>query len=138
MQGSWTGTYRYIKHPNPERIKNGTKFKLEIFEYDGVNFKGIVIDDIESGGLSGEGTIEGMIKNGKIEFVKQMPVKTLVTPKGIRIEVLKKHKPIYYTGIFKDDAFQGEWKIKGGLMISKYFFGFGMGTKGTWEIKKTI
>ena len=136
MTGTWTGTYKY-KTKNPTLSKRETLFTLTITENDGENFKGIVFDDSETGGTKGQGTIIGTIKNGNIEFVKQMPILTLITKKGRKIEAPKEHNPIYYKGILNSDqTFEGEWKIKGGITINKYVFAFGFGTTGTWKMSK--
>ena len=136
MQGTYKGIYKYDKHPKIERINNGTIFTLMITEYNGISFKGTVTDDIQSGGTKGEGMIEGTIKNGRIEFVKQMPVMNLMTKKGIRLEVPQKHKLVYYSGVLNRETFEGGWKIKSGITFNKYFIAIGTGTTGTWKMIK--
>lgn len=136
MLGTYKGKYKYDKHPNLERINDGIIFTLIITEYDGMIFRGIVNDDIKSGGTRGEGMIEGVVKDGRIEFVKQMPVMTLMTKKGKRVEVPKKHKPVYYTGVLNGETFEGGWKIKSGITLNRYFIAIGTGTTGTWKMTK--
>jgi hypothetical protein len=133
MQGTYIGTYKYDKH-YIEYINTETMFTLIITDYDGIAFKGTITDDLVSGGTRGEGIVEGTLKDGKIEFIKQMPIMTLVTKKGIKIEVQKKHKPIYYSGVLLGEVFEGKWKIKRGMIFSKFVIAWGTGATGTWKM----
>jgi hypothetical protein len=137
MKGTWTGTYKYQLKSHPELNKGETGFVLTITEFDGVNFKGIVIDDLETGGTKGEGTIDGTFDNGIINFVKQMPVLTMgIRNKGTK-EFPVKHKPIYYTGTLNsENLFVGEWKMKGGITFNKYVIALSLNGKGTWKMSK--
>lgn len=138
MKGTWIGTYKYVGHPNFEFNERETLFTIIITEYDGVNFKGTITDNLESGGTKGEGTIIGRVRNGKIEFVKHMPIMTLSTKDGNRIEIFKKHKPIYYSGNLSNGSFEGKWKIKGGIVFNKTIVGIAVRTTGEWKMHKTI
>jgi len=134
MQGTYKGTYTYHKHPR--LMGQETKFTIIITDCDGTSFTGTVTDDVENGGSRGEGTIKGSIKNDKIEFIKQMPIMTLGTKDGKRIEVAKKHRPVDYSGTFIGDTFEGDWKIKRGMIFNTFLIAFGIGTTGTWKMAK--
>ncbi|MBV5284035.1 MAG: hypothetical protein JZU53_16555 [Paludibacter sp.] len=136
MKGTWKGTYKYVTELNTKVSKIETLFTIIIAEYDGLNFKGTVTDDLESGGTRGEGVIKGKLKEGKIEFVKQMPIATFFTKEAVQIEISKKHKPIYYSGILNNGAFEGKWKIKGGILFHKSVLRFSFGTFGEWKMHK--
>ncbi|MDD4967810.1 MAG: hypothetical protein PHT07_00085 [Paludibacter sp.] len=138
MIGTWIGTYKLVGHPNVEYNERETFFTVIISEYDGVNFKGTVTDDLESGGTKGDGLITGKVRNGKIEFIKQMPVLTLSNKEGKRVEFLKKHKPIYYSGVLNNGTFEGKWKIKRGIIFNKSIVSFTIQTNGEWRMHKTI
>ena len=133
MQGTYKGTYTYHKHHR--LMGQETKFTIIITDYDGTSFTGTVTDDVENGGTKGEGTIKGSIKNGKIEFIKQMPVMTLGTQDGKRIEVPKKHRPVNYSGTLIGNVFEGDWKIKRGMIFNKFVIAFGIGTTGIWKME---
>lgn len=133
---TWTGTYRY-NTKIPAFMGRETGFTITITEHDGIRFKGTVVDDPETGGMKGQGTITGKVEGGKIEFVKQMPVLTMADKEGRKYEIAKKHRPVYYRGIVvSEQHFEGEWKIKGGLTWNRFVIGFGLGTKGTWKIEE--
>jgi hypothetical protein len=66
MKGTWTGTYQYQLKSNSELNKWETGFVLTITEFDGINFKGKVIDDLDTGGTKGEGKNLLPIKSIKI------------------------------------------------------------------------
>jgi hypothetical protein len=136
LLGTWTGAYKFDKHPEPGRDNKETWFTIIITEADGNNFSGTVRDDLETGGTKGEGTVEGKCDNSSISFIKQMPVRTMVSKNGDRIEAPVKHKPVYYTGSRDGNGFRGEWKIRAGISINKFFFSLGFGTKGTWKMIK--
>ena len=136
--GHWTGQYKFDKefHQKMNGFE-GTNFEIEITAVDNNNFVGKVQDDLASGGTEGIGEIEGKVIGDKIEFVKQMPVMTLlVGKKGTRKTFNKKHPKIYYSGTFSSDKknISGQWRFK------FRFFWFGLipipaiPTKGTWTM----
>ncbi len=114
MIGTWKGCYQY----DNQQIQNvigfeKTNFTIEIHKFDGVNFEGVVSDDLLTGGFEAEGTIKGILKNSKISFVKQMPKESLINIEtGERYRTDKKHSPLYYEGIIDNNKFKGTWKFK--------------------------
>jgi len=100
MIGAWKGKYKYSVRQSSELYDKEVEFLLKITEFDGENFTGTVQDNDHDYGTRGVGTIIGKINNNSIEFIKQMPIKTMVSMNGKRLENEKeKHPPIYYTGI---------------------------------------
>ncbi len=92
---------------------------------------------MQTGGTAGVGDFSGSIKGNKIEFIKRMPIKTLVLPDGTRIEEEKLHRPIYYKGIIDESTglIQGTWRFKVGIGFVKGQLTFYKGTKGEWKLK---
>ena len=139
MIGHWTGSYKYLSRRIPEEIRTRvTKFKIEIIEFDGNHFSGTVQDDIETGGMNGVGKIVGFIKNGKVEFVKEMPLQTIYTPYGSKIEEDKPHRKIYYSGEIMDNKIEGLWRFKFGKGKVNNRLVIFPRSKGTWEMKKDV
>jgi hypothetical protein len=138
MIGTWNGNYRF-DNQQIQKVKgfDKTNFKIVIDKFDGFNFEGKVVDEIETGGMTGEGEISGTIKNSKIRFTKQMPIQTLIDLKtGERLQTQKKHAPLFYFGTkINSDKFEGKWKFK-----RKIYFIFGLipipyrPGKGKWEM----
>ena len=137
--GLWTG---YYKFDNEALQKTSgfeyTNFEITIQTIDKNCFAGIVEDNLETGGTEGVGEIKGNVFGEKVEFVKQMPIMTvIIDKKGTRKTFNKKHRPIYYSGTFSADkkTISGNWKFKFG------FIWLGLlpipitPTKGTWEMK---
>ncbi len=137
--GHWIGQYKFDKKVHQE--KNGfeyTNFEIEITDVDNNDFIGKVQDDLTTGGTEGIGEIEGKVVGENIEFVKQMPILTLLIGKeGTRKTINKKHPKIYYSGIFSSDrkSISGQWRFKA------RFIWFGLipipviPSKGTWTMK---
>lgn len=139
MIGTWKGKYKYNMNQNSEFNNKEVEFIIEIKEFDGEKFIGTVQDIDENYGTKGLGTIEGKLSGNHIEFVKQMPIKTmLVINNGKKIEVEnKKHNPILYSGVLNSsNSYLGNWKIKGGISFIQKLFYISFGTKGTWEMIK--
>ncbi len=138
MIGTWNGYYQF-DNQQIQKIKgfDKTNFKIVIEKFDGCNFEGKVFDDIETGGMSGEGEISGTYKNTTISFTKQMPIQTLIDLKtGEKYQTDKKHAPLFYKGTkINSDQFVGEWKFK-----YKIYSIFGLipilyrPAKGKWEM----
>lgn len=124
MKGTWSGYYQYS---NPELQKaigfERTFFKITINSFDGKHFSGIVHDDIESGGMEGEGEIIGEVDGEKIYLKKYMPWESLLYPDGKTINTHKKHPTIFYTGTISKTGTEinGVWKFK---MRIFFLFGF--------------
>lgn len=138
--GHWIGQYKFDKEVHQRMIGfDSTNFEIEITAVDNNNsFVGKVQDDLTTGGTERIGQIAGKISGEKIEFIKQMPVMTLLLGKeGERKTLNKKHPKIYYSGNFSSDrkSITGQWRFKFG------FIWFGlipipvMPTKGSWIMK---
>ena|ERR1051326_1239729 len=138
QKGRWMGYYTYDKNEyNKIRGFDRTNFTLDIISVVGNKFTGKVQDDLTTGGTEGVGEIIGKFIDDRIEFVKQMPIMTLlVDRKGTKKTFNRKHRPIYYSGQFSNDhkSISGHWKFKFG------FIWFGIipipvkSTTGTWAM----
>jgi hypothetical protein len=136
--GHWIGQYKFDKEVHQKMSGfDSTNFEIEITKVDNNNFIGKVQDDLSTGGTEGVGEIIGKVSGEKIEFIKQMPIMTLLVGKdGTRKTLNKKHRKIYYQGIFSSDkkSIAGQWRFKFG------FIWFGLipipivPTKGTWAM----
>jgi hypothetical protein len=118
--GKWTGHYSF-NNENINKIRGFEKtlFEFEILNVNGNVFNGKIKDDLNTGGMEGIGEIAGKIMGNKIDFIKTMPIMTLlVDKKGTRKMLNKKHRPIYYTGQFSSDGqmVSGTWRFKFGLI----------------------
>lgn len=137
--GHWIGQYTFDKEVHQKMIGfDKTNFEIEITNIDNNNFYGKVQDDLTTGGSEGIGEIKGKLTGDTVEFVKQMPVMTLMIDKnGTRKILNKKHPKIYYSGNFSNDrkSISGQWRSKFGFI----WFGFIPipipPTKGTWTMK---
>jgi hypothetical protein len=139
MQGIWLGFYKYDNQTIQKTVGfEKTNFTISITFFDGRIFKGIVTDDVATGGMVEAGTITGYIENETISFEKMMPRESLIMDdKGTRQTTDKKHPVLYYSGIFAKDKQQaaGTWKFKRRII---FMFGFipipfRLG-KGTWQM----
>jgi hypothetical protein len=139
MKGTWNGYYTYNNQAAQEAIGHQmTYFKLKIKEINKDYFTGEVSDDLESGGSAGIGFIKGVINKRNVDFIKEMPINTIIDFDGKRREFDRKHPKIYYSGILSLDnkTIEGEWRFKFGFM----FIGFlpipVLPTKGKFEMRK--
>ena len=118
-KGQWIGQYKFDKEVYQRMIGfDSTNFEIEITAVDNNTFVGKVKDDLTTGGTEGIGEIVGKISGEKIEFIKQMPIMTLLIGKGgTRKTFKKKHRKIYYSGTFSSDgkSINGQWKFKFGF-----------------------
>jgi hypothetical protein len=115
MIGTWTGYYKYDKKVPQTMVRHDqTNFTIIIQSFDGKFFKGIVKDDLSTGGMEGEGQIIGQVENGKVSFKKLMPRRTLVYRDGTRKVTNEKHPAIHYKGTVSPDRrkMEGKWEIK--------------------------
>ncbi len=137
-KGHWIGYYKYDKQAYQERAGfDKTNFEVEILTIENDNFIGKVQDDITTGGMEGIGEIFGKVNGDKIEFVKQMPIMTLlVNKKGTRKTFNKKHRKIYYYGTFSNDwkSVNGQWKFKFGFIWIGIIPIPIIPAKGTWTM----
>jgi hypothetical protein len=139
MKGTWIGTYKHESKRIPESKRNQiTMFKIVITEFDGINFSGEVEDDVDTGGTRGKGIIEGQIINGKITFVKKMPIQTYLLPDGSLKEENQPHRKIYYSGTFDNDSIKGTWKFKFGIGKINNKLALFLPIKGKWEMKRNV
>lgn len=138
QKGIYTGSYRFL-NPETNKIRGfeHTNFEIEIITVDATGFTGKVQDDLTTGGTEGVGTVTGQIKGDKIEFVKQMPVMTLIVDKeGTRKTFNKKHSPIYYSGQFSADkrSVTGTWRFKFSFVWIGIIPVPTRASKGTWKM----
>lgn len=139
MNKTWQGTYSYLGDRVPMNLKDVvTEFSITIDSFDGRIFQGTIVDNADTGGTPGVGTIDGKITGKKIEFVKQMPISVARLQSGERIvEPSKKHPPIYYTGQIDDnvETAEGTWEIKMSFGLIMGRPAFNPGSTGKWTIK---
>jgi len=137
MIGTWKGKYKYNIKKSSEFYDKEVEFLLRITEFDGIHFTGTVQDSDHNYGTRGLGSIKGKINDNHIEFIKQMPIKTMMSTNGKKTEnENEKHTPIFYTGITNlKDSYSGNWKMKESGFIKRLLYLF-FGVKGTWEITK--
>ncbi len=111
MLGEWNGEYWFLGRAAKIIEDRKTKFQIIITELQENNFSGNVTDDLQNGGMKGIGQIKGVLNGSTIKFTKQMPISTLITHSGDRIEENKPHRPIYYSGTFSSDSnkITGTW-----------------------------
>ena len=138
--GQWTGHYSFEdERINKIRGFDKTFFEMEILAVNENEFTGKIQDDLSSGGMEGVGDIKGKIMGDRIDFVKSMPVMTLLMDKKGTIKTFnKKHHPIYYTGQFSNDGLtvSGTWRIKFGFIwIGLLPIPF-MPSKGIWSMTR--
>lgn len=139
--GNWKGYYSFENTKiNEIRGFEKTNFDVEIVQMQGNSFTGKVRDDLATGGTEGVGEITGVMNENRVEFVKKMPVLTLlIDRKGTRKTLNKKHTPIYYTGEFSTDKKQisGTWKFKFGFIWMGLLPIPVIPSKGTWCMRRT-
>lgn len=138
MTGTWLGYYKYDNANHQKAMGfDKTFFTIVIKTFDGKHFKGIVTDDVKSGGMEGTGEIVGETKEENIYFKKLMPRESLLYPNGEIKYSDRKHSPLYYTGVISKDKkeISGIWKFK--IKIA-FLFGFVpipyRPGKGTWSM----
>jgi hypothetical protein len=137
--GRWNGDYSFSNQEiNKARGFGKTNFHIDILTVDDNNFIGTVQDDLNTGGTEGVGEVKGKVTGDKIEFVKLMPIMTLlVDKKGTKKTFNRKHRPIYYTGQFSSDrkTISGNWKFKFGFIWMGIIPIPVVPSKGTWTMK---
>ena len=118
--GQWTGHYSFMDEKiNKIRGYEKTFFEIEILSVNNNEFAGKIQDDLTTGGTEGIGQVSGKIVGDRIDFVKLMPVMTLIVDrKGTRKTLNRKHRPIYYSGQFSSDGqtISGTWRFKFGFV----------------------
>ncbi len=139
MLGIWNGYYIYSNKIIQKAVGyEKTNFVITIDSFDGKNFKGIVQDDLSTGGMEEVGLIEGYIQEEKVFFKKQMPKhRQIVDKKGTRKTSDEKHPTLFYSGHLsgKNTSCSGKWKF--GITIG---FLFGLipipfrSASGTWKM----
>lgn len=138
--GQWTGNYSFDNDKiSKARGFEKTFFEIEILSVSDKMFTGEIQDDLTTGGTEGIGEILGKITGNGIDFVKLMPVLTLLVGKnGTRKTYNKKHRPIYYTGQFSSDGqtVGGTWRFKFGFIWIGIFPVPIMPCKGIWSMTR--
>lgn len=138
MKGIWSGKYWFKEKLLVEIKPNHTNFEMVIEHFEMNKFLGTVKDDLATGGTKGIGKITGNISDNKIQFVKNMPIRSMLLKDGIRIEEDKPHRPIYYKGTI-DKAMNkayGTWRFKRGFGLVNGKLAYFPGTKGEWSMHK--
>lgn len=136
MVGKWNGFYTYDSQRLREFIGvEKTNFTIVVKSLENNHFTGTVEDDLLTKGTPGIGEIEGVMSIEKINFVKLMPIKAVLSFKNGMNTYPKKHKPIYYEGTFTSDkkSIEGTWKMKLGFSIFGYFVSL-LSHTGTWQM----
>lgn len=138
VKGIWKGQYKYDnKVHQKHKGVDATNFEINITTVDNNHFSGTVEDDLITGGTEGIGEITGVVTGKLVEFIKQMPVKTILNPHtGERKTYNKKHPKIYYTGMMSEDgkSITGKWKFKPGVIVLAIMLLFGVKNSGTWTM----
>lgn len=129
ISGKWIGYYRF-KNTFAKEVKIfNIKFEAEL-NSDGSIIKGVIIEDIKSGGIPDKARLVGEFKNNKLLFKKTYSAQYLIdmNNKLIRNEN-KKSQVIKYKGELdlKYLKFTGRWHID---------FVFIPVTSGYWEMTK--
>lgn len=134
LTGKWTGEYVYgdvYKTP----IK-GTKvaFELEMTVTGGI-IKGNCFDDEFRHHFKNGATIEGVIKENTIIFVKRYPCMFNIDDDGkiILFPKLPSHE-IHYSGNYNDGKFSGAWKVT--LPYAEEDADVVDARQGAWEMQK--
>lgn len=138
--GKWKGHYSF-EDEEVNRIRGFEKtfFEMDIWSVNGNAFTGNIQDDLTTGGTEGVGTISGNITGDSIDFVKLMPVMTLlIDRKGTRKTANRRHRPIYYTGQFSSDGktVSGTWRFKRGFLWLGILPVPVRASKGTWSMTR--
>lgn len=114
-----------------------TTFYVDLTCVDKNEFTGRVQDDLSTGGTEGIGEISGKIRGKRVEFVKQMPVMTLIASEtGARITQNRKHSKIYYSGTIAEDgkSMSGSWKFRFAIIWIGLVPYISRGVGGTWKM----
>ena len=136
--GNWNGYYSFLD-PEINKIRGfeKTNFNVQIIAVKDNKFTGKIQDDLTTGGTEGIGEVIGQVNGDKVEFVKKMPVMTvLVDRNGTRKTSNKKHRPIYYTGQLSGDkqTITGTWRFKSGFVWLGIIPVRVRPSKGTWAM----
>ena len=140
MIGTWKGLYKYDDKNIPKITGfEFTYFTIQITEFDGRSFNGIVTDDAETGGMHGTGTIDGNVDLSNIYFEKRMEIRyTINTITKTRKISNAAHPIIVYKGELNVDqtAGRGTWKIRSKIRLLWGFIPVRLGGTGTWQMTK--
>lgn len=135
--GKWAGYYKY-DNKRIQELKGieHTNFEIDITSIHNNLFKGSVEDDQKTGGTPGIGEISGEINGDEITFIKQMPIRALLTPDGGRRTFNKPHPKIFYWGRLSEDgkSAAGKWKINCGVSFVGLLMVITKTTTGTWTM----
>jgi hypothetical protein len=138
IANKWIGSYRYDNDRHQRLVGSPqTNFEVEFVYWKADGFVGEVVDDPHTGGTPGTGKIIGRISGGRIEFVKEMPVLTmLVNAKRRLTRPDRKHCDIFYSGTLSPDgkSMSGVWKIKFGFALIGGWPAIFFPMSGTWTM----
>lgn len=135
--GHWKGQYTFA-NPAHNKLRGFelTTFYIEITGVNGPKFAGTVHDDLATGGTEGTGEIAGKVSGDVVEFVKQMPVKTLIGENGRRKTYSKKHSKLYYSGrMAADGSISGSWRFRSELIWIGLIPHLSEPVGGTWNMR---
>lgn len=138
QKGKWSGYYSFL-NPEINKIRgfDKTNFEIQILAVEANRFTGKVQDELTTGGTEGIGEIIGQINGNEVQFVKKMPIMTLLVDKNGTIKTLnQKHRPIYYSGQFSNnkETLTGTWRFKFGFVWVGIIPIPIKPTKGTWTM----
>lgn len=126
------------KEYNNIRGHLNTCFELSIKEINNDKFSGTIIEDSKTGGIEGEGFIEGYISDNNIYFIKKMPYLTiLASVNKTKMYQNKKHPEILYQASFDsvNNLIRGIWKTKFKIIWFGVFPIPFFPSKGSWQIE---
>jgi hypothetical protein len=155
VSGRWTGTYAYDPMPGLGDVPT-IGFVLEVGTEQGGRFRGTVQDD-PAAGMPEVGTVEGHASNGRVEFVKRMPVLYLFEAGrvrhvaecvrewwGLELDGLVPAPPIFYEGGFgaAGQELAGRWwldKVTVPIPSGGERYALDLGTaSGRWTARRAV
>ncbi|MBJ6111721.1 hypothetical protein JAO73_22050 [Hymenobacter sp. BT523] len=139
QKGRWIGQYTFSNQVyNEMRGFEHTAFTIDIDDSSGNSFAGRVQDDLTTGGTEGIGEIIGKVNGDVVEFVKQMPIMTLLfSDSGESRTYNRKHNNIYYSGRLSENgkSISGSWKFKFSIIWIGFIPYFSKAVGGTWNMQ---
>jgi hypothetical protein len=135
FDGTWNGFYSY---DNDDTFGPNDKipFKMVLRDVGAGKITGAVEDDVSQGGVEGQATITGYIKDTEVYFEKKMPGPVAVGEDDTAVADDSQDYIIYYRGLFdaEKNRFSGTWLVEGGLVGEGDKIVRMEDTTGTWEM----